>query len=56
VTPSFPRVPAAGEDLSRKDAVGDLYRQHATGLVRLALVLVGDQPSAEEVVQERPAS
>jgi RNA polymerase sigma-70 factor (sigma-E family) len=52
VIPSFPRVPAGPEDLSRDDAVGDLYRRQATGLVRLALLLVGDQPSAEDVVQE----
>lgn len=52
VIPSLPQVPAGPQELSRADAVGDLYRQHATGLVRLALVLVGDQPSAEDVVQE----
>jgi RNA polymerase sigma-70 factor (sigma-E family) len=29
-----------------------LYRAHATGLVRLAMLMLGDQPSAEDVVQE----
>jgi RNA polymerase sigma-70 factor (sigma-E family) len=52
VTPSIPRSPAGPKDLSCADAVGDLYRRHATGLVRLALLLVGDQASAEDVVQE----
>ena len=50
-----PRMPRADTDVihpSRADAVGDLYRQHAVGLVRLALLLVGDQASAEDVVQE----
>lgn len=32
--------------------VSDLFQAHALGLVRLALMLVGDQPSAEDVVQE----
>src|SRR5580704_14593562 len=33
-------------------AVDDLFRRHAIGLVRFALVLVGDQATAEDVVQE----
>lgn len=33
-------------------AIDDLYRAHAVALVRLALVLVGDQQAAEDVVQE----
>ena len=33
-------------------AVDDLFRLHAVGLVRLALMLVGDQATAEDVVQE----
>ena len=32
--------------------VDELYRVHALGLTRMALLLVGDQPSAEDVVQE----
>jgi len=33
-------------------AVDDLYRAHAVGLIRFALLLVGDQTTAEDVVQE----
>jgi RNA polymerase sigma-70 factor (sigma-E family) len=32
--------------------VSALFRAHAVGLVRLAVLLVGDQPSAEDIVQE----
>jgi RNA polymerase sigma-70 factor (sigma-E family) len=32
--------------------VDDLYREHAVGLVRFALMLVGDPTTAEDVVQE----
>src|SRR5580698_10048806 len=34
------------------EAVDDLFRLHAVGLVRFALMLVGDQTTAEDVVQE----
>jgi RNA polymerase sigma-70 factor (sigma-E family) len=34
------------------DAVAGLYRAHALGLTRLALLLTGDRASAEDVVQE----
>jgi RNA polymerase sigma-70 factor (sigma-E family) len=43
--------PAAVPDAARA-AVDDLFRLHALGLVRLALMLVGDQATAEDVVQE----
>jgi RNA polymerase sigma-70 factor (sigma-E family) len=33
-------------------AVDDLFRRHAVGLVRFAVMLVGDQATAEDVVQE----
>jgi RNA polymerase sigma-70 factor (sigma-E family) len=33
-------------------AVTSLYRGHALGLMRLALVMVGDRPTAEDVVQD----
>src|SRR5205085_10145715 len=33
-------------------ALEDLYRAHALGLIRFALMLVGDQTTAEDVVQE----
>jgi RNA polymerase sigma-70 factor (sigma-E family) len=52
VTQRVPEAAASSQYQSPADAVGDLYRQHAVGLVRLALLLVGDQASAEDVVQE----
>jgi RNA polymerase sigma-70 factor (sigma-E family) len=52
VTPRISQAAAWPQHLSHADAVGDLYRQHAVGLVRVALLLVGDQASAEDVVQE----
>jgi RNA polymerase sigma factor (sigma-70 family) len=38
--------------LPADDLVAGLYREHAVTLVRIALLLVGDQPSAEDVVQD----
>ncbi len=43
---------SAGGILSADDFVAGLYREHAVSLVRIALLLVGDQPSAEDVVQD----
>jgi len=34
------------------DFVEGLYRAHAVTLIRIALMLLGDQPSAEDVVQD----
>jgi RNA polymerase sigma-70 factor (sigma-E family) len=34
------------------EALDDLYREHALGLTRFALMLVGDPGTAEDVVQE----
>ncbi|HUZ56302.1 MAG TPA: sigma-70 family RNA polymerase sigma factor [Streptosporangiaceae bacterium] len=34
------------------DFVASLYRAHAVTLIRIALMLLGDQPSAEDVVQD----
>jgi RNA polymerase sigma factor (sigma-70 family) len=34
------------------EAIEGLYREHGLGLVRLAVMLTGDQPTAEDVVQE----
>jgi RNA polymerase sigma factor (sigma-70 family) len=34
------------------DLVSDLYREHALGLIRLALLMVGDRATAEDVIQE----
>ena len=52
MTPRTPEAAAAPQHVSRADAVGELYRRHAVGLVRIALLLVGDQASAEDVVHE----
>src|SRR5260370_37701346 len=35
-----------------ENAVIDLYRVHVLGLTRLAVVLLGDRPAAEDVVQD----
>jgi RNA polymerase sigma-70 factor (sigma-E family) len=35
-----------------RQQVTTLYQAHALGLVRLAVLMVGDQPTAEDVVQE----
>jgi RNA polymerase sigma-70 factor (sigma-E family) len=35
-----------------RDAVTGLYRTHVLGLTRLAVVMLGDRPAAEDVVQE----
>ena len=34
------------------DAVTELYEAHALGLIRLAVIMLGDRPAAEDVVQE----
>ncbi len=34
------------------EAVTALYEAHALGLIRLAVVMLGDRPAAEDVVQE----
>jgi RNA polymerase sigma-70 factor (sigma-E family) len=43
---------ARSRDVSASQAVTALYREHATGLIRLAVVMLGDRPTAEDVVQE----
>jgi RNA polymerase sigma factor (sigma-70 family) len=54
--PSSPGVlsdAAAGREAASPDQlVDELYRGHALRLTRMALLLVGDRPSAEDVVQE----
>lgn len=35
-----------------EDAIIELYRMHVLGLTRLAVVMVGDRPVAEDVVQD----
>jgi RNA polymerase sigma-70 factor (sigma-E family) len=41
----------AGPETARQQVTA-LYQAHAVGLVRLAVLMVGDQPTAEDVVQE----
>jgi RNA polymerase sigma-70 factor (sigma-E family) len=51
---------AAGREAPRTDpggagaaaAVTGLYQSHAVGLIRLAVVMLGDRPAAEDVVQD----
>jgi RNA polymerase sigma-70 factor (sigma-E family) len=52
VTGNTPGAATGAQSGTRPDEVADLYRMHALGLIRLALMLVGDQSSAEDVVQE----
>ena len=46
--PGATRPPAPPVD----DFVDDLFRAHVVSLVRVAVLLLGDQPSAEDVVQD----
>ncbi len=43
---------AARPGLGPTEAVTALYQAHALGLIRLAVVMLGDRPAAEDVVQE----
>lgn len=53
-----PSRPAAAEpaavsaEVQAHEFVSDLYQAHALALVRVAKLLLGDQPSAEDVVQD----
>jgi DNA-directed RNA polymerase specialized sigma24 family protein len=38
--------------MSAADAVDELYRVHAAGLIRFAVLLVGDKATAEDVAQD----
>jgi len=38
--------------LAPAEAVTALYQGHALGLIRLAVIMLGDRPAAEDVVQE----
>jgi len=42
----------AGGEADASHAVTALYQSHALGLTRLAFVMLGDRPAAEDVVQE----
>jgi RNA polymerase sigma-70 factor (sigma-E family) len=45
-------TPAPAADAGAEGQVTALYQAHATGLVRLAMLMLGDQPAAEDVVQD----
>jgi RNA polymerase sigma-70 factor (sigma-E family) len=52
-SPSLPAATAGGAALPASDhLVDELYRGHALRLTRMALLLLGDKASAEDVVQE----
>jgi RNA polymerase sigma-70 factor (sigma-E family) len=44
--------PARSRGADAQVAVTALYQVHAVGLIRLAVVMLGDRPAAEDVVQE----
>jgi Sigma-70 region 2 len=44
--------PAADADLTAAGIIAALFRDHHGELVRLALLMVGDRPTAEDVVQD----
>jgi RNA polymerase sigma-70 factor (sigma-E family) len=44
--------PAPAPASAAAEAVTALYQAHALGLIRLAVVMLGDRPAAEDVVQE----
>lgn len=45
-------LPAGRWTVRATDVVDELYREHALRLTRLAMVLVGDPESAQDVVQD----
>ena len=47
-----PARPAPVTAPAPAEAVTALYRAHALGLIRLAVVMLGDRPAAEDAVQE----
>jgi RNA polymerase sigma-70 factor (sigma-E family) len=50
---ALPPEPARDSGLAPPaEAVTALYEAHALGLIRLAVVMLGDRPAAEDVVQE----
>jgi RNA polymerase sigma factor (sigma-70 family) len=44
--------PTTETPVTAEGQVTELFQAHATGLVRLAMLMLGDQSSAEDVVQE----
>jgi DNA-directed RNA polymerase specialized sigma24 family protein len=47
---------ATGADSDATAGVTALYQAHAVGLIRLAIVMLGDRGAAEDVVQPVPAA
>ncbi len=43
---------AGGQEPGASHAVAALYEAHAVGMIRLAVIMLGDRPTAEDVVQE----
>jgi RNA polymerase sigma-70 factor (sigma-E family) len=52
VTANTADLPPPAQVSTPAEAVTALYRAHALGLIRLAVVMLGDRPAAEDVVQE----
>ena len=52
LTPSGRRVPRHGADTEAARNVTLLYEEHALGLARLAVIMLGDPGAAEDVVQD----
>lgn len=50
--PSGPTVAGPAAGVQADEIVSDLYQAHALALVRVAKLLLRDQPSAEDVVQD----
>jgi RNA polymerase sigma-70 factor (sigma-E family) len=50
--PAPPDLPDLRDTGDAWPAVTALYETHALGLIRLAVVMLGDRPAAEDVVQE----
>ncbi|WP_198946456.1 RNA polymerase sigma factor [Pseudofrankia asymbiotica] len=44
--------PGDAAEPGSRDAVGQLFAEHRLGLLRLAVLLLGDQRAAEDVVQD----
>jgi RNA polymerase sigma-70 factor (sigma-E family) len=58
MTPDHETLRGAGPEITARSAlpadelINGLFRAHAVSLVRVAMLLLGDQPSAEDVVQD----
>ena len=50
--PGAPATPSAPAPARQDVTIDDIYRSHRMSMVRLAILLVDDQASAEDVVQE----